>query len=147
MSVSYNPITGIAYSDAQDFETWKYEIGLQREAWADVILKRVLPHSVYVAANKKKSKKSQAFAETYLKQNGYRMVDIPENLTNAIVHNGKIISVYKVSLQPPDRHKCRICGGPTEPSQREDLCGNCDLENRLAAKFQSIGMNRSDVVK
>lgn len=144
MSFCYDPKTGTAYSDLENFDDWSAEINLGREAWLDVNLRRLLPRAVYKSAYKT-AKKSKSWVISYLRQNGYVLMDSPGDLRTDLVHNGKTMTSFKVALQPPVNGKCRICGNPVEPTRQDDQCGDCDLENRLANKFALSGLNRQDV--
>lgn len=134
---TYSASTGIAYSDTEDFDQWCADINLGRQAWLDVHFKHMLPATVYAAAHK--NAKGAQFAHTYLAQNGYQVVQDDKHLITTLLHHGKVVSTFKVALQPPDTGHCRLCHQPLEPTCESDLCANCTLEGALADNIRQRG--------
>jgi len=148
VSFTYNPITGAAYSDLEDFSAWCAELELARAAWLDVLVRKHVPRKVYEAGWKFKTKaRSRDFAKAYLRQNGYSFAHDPAKLSTVLMRGSVILSMFNVALQPPERGKCRVCGARVEPTRSDDQCGNCDLENRLANKFKDAGWNVKDIME
>lgn len=128
--VTYDAGTGIAYSDAEKFEDWCEELNLARENWMNLVMFKGAPQWVNVKAHSKNPKHVKE-VQSWLRVNGWKLLEKPEELRYAISHEDKIVSEFRVSLQEPDREKCRLCGEPLAPGYRSDVHLECTIRANL----------------
>lgn len=132
MAVDYDVASGYAQCDAQDFTDWCTQLEAARERWMSVVMADHVPAWVIRKAHDK-NPKVQKDAQTYLRQNGFRFVEDREAMTAAIMKGERLLSVFRVALQPPDRTKCRFCGEPLPPGFQGDVHKTCTLQEHLEA--------------
>lgn len=132
MSVSYDVNSGFAFCDAPDFSDWCRELELARERWLAVVFEDHLPAWVCRKAYSKKPHE-KAEAQSYLRQKGYKVVEDKENLTMAVMQGERLLSVFRVALQPPERTKCRFCGELLPPGFKGEVHKMCTIKEHLEA--------------